>query len=378
MSKGGRVVRCIYTGVDESKATFKQVEHIFPKCIGGVNCLPKGWVSDNVNASFSKLELVFGRMNPLVAVHRMFLPPTGRKKHQNRDRIGIFQSMDDDFRFELGYIRNAVPYPLCQIVITADFSVKGTGTIPVRVVLPPSEAEPYTSQIEKLQDSFRNYSGSPHCIKDERLPPHTYLLGCKDKRWFLGISKEENPEEVKPHLQKLVEHILANEAITVLSDIGNVAYEAHQVEVAFSFDTNYLDLLRVYAKIAVNCLAALKGPNLACSEGLDGIKQAILTGEKIEQYVWKEEGPNPILDTLRAFPERLNLGERCHSTTFLQKKGCLYGIISLYGLGNPVMVELGRIEKLIGVDAYICDWENHVDYTMTDCIKKICQYNEEE
>jgi len=47
---------CIYSGADEKSANFNDSEHIFPKCIGGVNCLPKGWVSDEVNNTLSKLE----------------------------------------------------------------------------------------------------------------------------------------------------------------------------------------------------------------------------------------------------------------------------------------------------------------------------------
>lgn len=372
------MARCIYTGADEHTATFNQAEHIFPKCIGGVNCLPKGWVSDDTNAAFSKLELGFGRTNPLVAIQRMFLPSTGRKKHHNRDRVGIFKSRNDDSCFELGYIRSAVPFPLDQIVVTADFLAKGTETIPVRVVLPHSSSETYELQIEKLWDCFRSYSNSPYCIKDKRLPAHTYLLGCKDRKWFLGISEEENPEIVKPHLQNLVEHISKKDTAAVLYHEGKTSYETHQVEAIFSFAGNYPDYLRVYAKIAVNCFAALKGVELACSEGLNGIKRAILTGENIEEFVWQVKGPEPIPVILRAFPERLKLGKLCHSATFLQKEGCLYGIISLYGMGNPMIVKLGNIEERVAVDEYICDWENHVDYTMTDCAIKICQYDEDE
>lgn len=40
--------KCIYTGVDESTGTFESEEHIFPKCIGGVHTLPKGWVIQSI------------------------------------------------------------------------------------------------------------------------------------------------------------------------------------------------------------------------------------------------------------------------------------------------------------------------------------------
>ena len=67
--------QCIYTGADEATESFSKAEHIFPKCIGGIHTLPRGWVCDRINHSFSALELGFARQNPTVAMTRMFLPP---------------------------------------------------------------------------------------------------------------------------------------------------------------------------------------------------------------------------------------------------------------------------------------------------------------
>ena len=368
---------CIYSGANESSATFNMAEHIFPKCIGGVRCLPRGWVADSINNSFSKLELGFARTNPTVVINRMFFGQTGRKKHLNRNHIGIFKNISDNSDYALGYIKNATPFPIYQIIITADFSKKGTQTIPLRIVLAPSEKETYESQIRSLWLQLQEYTGSPHCIKDERMSPYTYLLGYKDQRWFLGISEQENPESIKPHLQNLIKKLSSIDAESSLSCSGEIISEKHQVEAAFSFEGNYLDYLRVYAKIAFNCLAVLKGPELLQSSAFDNIRQAILTGENISMYVWQANGPNPISNTVRRVPDRFPLGDRCHVTAFLQKEGWIYGVVSLYGLENPVMVKLGMVTERVETDFYICDWENHVDYTMTECVFKICGHDEE-
>lgn len=37
-------MQCIYSGKDETVETFSSAEHIFPKCIEGVQTLPNGWV----------------------------------------------------------------------------------------------------------------------------------------------------------------------------------------------------------------------------------------------------------------------------------------------------------------------------------------------
>lgn len=86
---------CVYSGVGELPASFDTAEHIFPKCIGGMQCLPKDWVSDTINNSFSKLELGFARSNPTVVLNRMLFAQTGRKRRLNQDCIGIFKKASD-------------------------------------------------------------------------------------------------------------------------------------------------------------------------------------------------------------------------------------------------------------------------------------------
>lgn len=178
-------------------------------------------------------------------------------------------------------------------------------------------------------------------------------------------------------MQRLIAQISSEDVESVLSCNGSIVSEQHRVEVAFTFKGNLLDFSRVYAKIAVNCLAALKGRDLLASPAFDDIKRAILTDENIEKYVWKTEGPSPISDALRIAPERLMLGEKCHATAFLQKEGCLYAVVSLYSTTAPTIVKLGMVASHIETDFYICDWENHVDYTLTECVLKICEHDEE-
>ncbi len=55
---------CIYTGLTDTETTFNSKEHIFPKGIGGIYCLPNGCVSDEVNIKLSTLEMEFMRENP--------------------------------------------------------------------------------------------------------------------------------------------------------------------------------------------------------------------------------------------------------------------------------------------------------------------------
>lgn len=77
--------KCIYTNKDDSNATFKSAEHVFPKCIGGQYCLPRGFVSDQINNEFSKIELTFARENPIIVLNRMFY----KKQEEQNIKIEI-------------------------------------------------------------------------------------------------------------------------------------------------------------------------------------------------------------------------------------------------------------------------------------------------
>jgi hypothetical protein len=68
---------CIYLKGTEPVLSFNSQEHIFPAGIGGIQMLPKGYVSDQFNNSFSKIELDFMR-NSLIALPRQFYGPGKR------------------------------------------------------------------------------------------------------------------------------------------------------------------------------------------------------------------------------------------------------------------------------------------------------------
>lgn len=366
--------KCIYTGAVEPAS---EAEHIFPKCIGGVRTLPVGYVADQVNGAFSKMELSFARQYPPVVISRMFSAPMGRKKHKNREKVGLMRDRNGGTEYMLGVIRNTAPRPIDQVALSLGETAGQSGALSVRIILEPDEHQSKEQQVATFWEKLKAYSGDPVCMKESNLPPRTYLLGVLDQCWYLAIPKSEDLEDVKPKLEKLVRKITAEDADTLLSK-GHPTKQARQVEAGFSFTFNYIDVLRVYAKIAVNCLAAVKGYEFATAPALREIKRAILTGENIEKYVMYLEGPNPIPGSLRRFPNQVSLGERPHCTVFMQDgQGDLLAFIALFGTENPVVVKLGTFAERVGVDFYICDWEHRADYTMEEFVLKVCEYDDD-
>jgi hypothetical protein len=81
--------KCIYSLKTEPDAHFLTQEHIFPKTLGGINKLPLGMVSDEVNQLFSPLEKDFVHNNPIIQTEKMIHGPKGRKGHDKKDNIRI-------------------------------------------------------------------------------------------------------------------------------------------------------------------------------------------------------------------------------------------------------------------------------------------------
>lgn len=371
--------RCIYCGADETTATFSDREHIFPKCIGGVRCLPLGYVSDEVNQLFSKIELQFARENPMVVIHRMFSPTMGRKKHTNREKIGIMRNTDHGEGFSLGVVRNGIPMPLNQLIVTSELTEDIPQGFPVHVVLAPNASLSHEQLALQFLEKLASYNGSPTCIKSDKLLPHSYLLGVQDNRWFLAVPKKENPDEIKPKLAKLVADVAGMKQEQFFpSDGSSLKIDKHHVEVNFDYNFSLIDYYRVCAKIAINCLAELKGSEYAMDPVLDELKRAILTGENINCYVRFEEGENPALISFNRIPSRFSIGNKAHCATFVQDAdGFLHAMVSIFGMNGMTFIRLGKFDRHIGVDCYICDWENHRDFTMTEAVLEVCRYDEE-
>jgi hypothetical protein len=364
--------QCIYTGDGDAVATFNSAEHIIPKCVGGFRCLPKGWVSDKVNNGFSALELNFARHNPAVSIFRMFSESIGRKKHKNRQTIGVMTSTDGCHAV-LGYITGKTPFPVDQVYFEGLSESSLEHPLEVRVTLAPSNKQTNEKLIRNFFFATANYNGCPSPIKSKVIPLGSYIVGHQDNRWFLGLSDKENPEVIKPLIQRAMMKVADADVDEFIQSDKVLTKASEHVTAHFEMAFNYLDCFRVYAKIALNSLAFLRGQQFLLSPNFQKIKETILDGANISDYCGMVEGENVVRKTFADFPDRIQFGEHFHSVVFCVKDGVLYGFVALFGTDNPVMVQLGEVSCFSASDVYICDWENKIDYKMIDCVKRICR-----
>ena len=367
-----KINRCIYINKDDTTCTFNSEEHIFPKCIGGKCCLPKGFVSDQINNEFSKSEYQFARENPIVVINRMFYEKTGRKKHKNRDKIAVLVDNED---VSLGYISFATPKNISQLIFeNLDRDINGN--FQVKFLLDANLNGNNQERINHFIESLKKYKGSPKCIKSNKISSDKYILGMQDNKWFIGVNKDTNPENVKKLLDSAVKKIISYfENNKAESEMINCDFR--QITANYEFMCNLNDIYRIYAKISFNALASLKGQEFVLSSNFDKIRECIAYGyENISTYIGTMQDVNIIKDITKNFDKRIKLGDKYHYVVFFTINKTLYSFISLYGSNQPLVIELGKIENHI-VDMYICDWQNQKEYKLIDYVVEICQFNRE-
>lgn len=101
-----------------------------------------------------------------------------------------------------------------------------------------------------------------------------------------------NGETARQAHYEYITRMTQSHSIDELLYKGHMGKSVHQVHSQFSIQVNLYDIMRVYAKIAVNCLARLKGQDFILNPAFDGIKNAVLTGAHIDDYVRIHNSPH--------------------------------------------------------------------------------------
>ena len=301
----------------------------------------------------------------------------GRRKHKNRNIIGIFRNTADSNDYSLGYISEGIPRSILQLCINSEVPIPDGSTILIKVVVSPDKKISYEKQIRKLWEYLQLFDGKVAFLKDKTLPKDMVLLGCMDSKWYLGLSEQQNEAVVKDAIHAFITKMTTTHSLEDLIDKGQIVQTEHHVHAQLSVQANLYDIMRVYAKIAVNCLAKLRGHDYVMNPAFDGVKHAILTGENIRDYVIVQNSPNTLKTVFAQFGEKLTLGSQFHSATVFYNNGTIYSEVAIYGYNNPYLVKLGSVSKCNYVDCYVCDWENKTEYTLIDCVEQICNHNRE-
>lgn len=351
--------KCIYTLNDGTNATFNSKEHILPRSIGGIGTLNNHWVCDDFNNYISKAEREFARKYPLITLPRMMNVSTGRKEHVGKLGVGFILIPEVEESLQLGYIAEGKPRIMNQIVVSIPKLNQGCLDSLFCIVEKAGEEFDFISDLLK-------YKKKKIVVKtDDELFRDFLAIGYVNKQAYIGIYAGHEDNIVEKYTEQLLK--LVSDKKLEFGDYGRtegVYKVSYQGKSSFCLE----DIKRVYAKIAFNVLAHIKGQEFVLREGFDPIRQAIRTGESIKELV-----SNPCADVSKKIADVLKLHNNEHLVLLFKEQETLCGAINLFGdASGSIMVKLStNWEDFFDTTGYVCDWKNKKEYTLEKYLMEV-------
>jgi hypothetical protein len=338
-------IMCIYYKGREG-LTYNAQEHVIPAGLGGRLKLPKGFVSDEFNNHISKLEQQFIRES-VISFPRQFEGPgkRGRKgdKHAVKSKVLLYVR-EGDVGFSLGYMQRGQSREIPSILLNLN---NGNSKFSMPTGDEETAQDALKHFVDRLQvaEKFRIKQ-----VSDERLPLGIILIGVEDAieenfDCFVFRNEDTKAEINAQTLKGLAPHLSVN------VEKGVNEHGLGTTQQSVKLDPN---VMRIYAKIAFNFLAAGLGYETALLPMFDDIRDWI-TGQSQLVHAWFEfNDPSPFANVSPALPEK------CHTIALYQVGGQLQAHVAIYGL--PVKVLLSNhFNGKIHPAGMVCDWDKQTE-----------------
>lgn len=344
---------CIYLG-DRDDLTYNKQEHVFPAGLGGKQMLNNGVVSDQANEMFSPLELKLMHSS-LIAFDRMMFGPGKRGSLNPRDasksRVNVGQQ--DNGLPILCYTALAKPYNIPQFYLHENEFV----------VSAPVEYNDSEKHFNDFCDSLKKFEEKYVYLQSDYVPIGDILIGSYNGTIYVSSAAEYLD---KQKVQKEITRFLNG------FKIQDIHKSEHHTKQSLLLEENS-DIARVYAKVAINALAFLKGQDYVKHPNFNEIKKWIVTGnpESEEKYSFLPGIQNKPLDIMGIIPDK------AHWCFFVCNHNSLEAIVCFYNryYRRFTLCDLTNVRNLFP-DGFICDWQNKREYSMLQIIEnKVQEYN---
>lgn len=345
---------CIYYG-DSPTLTYKNQEHVFPAGLGGNLKLPTGYVSDQANKLFSPMELQLMR-HSLIAFDRMMFGPGDRGSLQpnKASKSLVTVGVQDDGKIVLSYTALGKPYNIPQIHISKSGAM----------VSLPNMHDNVAKHLTHFVDDLRKFSGRFVFLPYKDLSKEDIIIGFCENLYYVSVAGERPEIE---YIQKKIQIFLDNFRNEEISEGEHHVKQSHSI-------VENVEIARMYAKVAMNTLALLKGEKYAMHSNFDDIKSWILTGKSQGEFFFL---PSILTDEIssltKVFPQNSHWCLFCKVGRTLEAMVCFYNrYMRRFTFG-----EITRETDFIYPDGFICDWENEKEYTLEQYTYQIALDNHE-
>lgn len=344
---------CIYLG-DNEQLTYKKQEHVFPAGLGGKQKLAQGIVSDQANELFSPLELKLMRTS-FVSFDRIMFGPgkRGSLLQQNASKSPVNVGLQENGKPVLCYTAMGKPYNIPQFHLQRDEVI----------VSVPNEHRDAKEQFEQFVRVLKCFSKEYKFLCNENIPQGELIVGFFDDKYYVAASEAVEKEQVSKYIEKFLESF----EITEMYEDSQHAKQSYRI-------CENAEVARVYAKVAINTLAFLKGENYVRHPNFNEIKEWILTGKSENNFFF--------LPQIEAVPRDFFMSilpDKAHWCMLMCNNGNLDAVVCFY---NTILrrFTLGKLpdKKSFMVDGFICDWQMGKEYTLQNFVNEFIRSNNSE
>lgn len=372
------MTKCIYYKNSNLDLTFDKQEHVIPASLGGINKLPKGFVSDKANELFSnELEREFTR-NSLISIPRSMVGP-GTRGNLNPEKatqteIHLLSTNDT---IGLGYIELAKPYYIsqcyCDIETFNPISFKSSIKFSLNSKVDLNNITHDDYKVLLLFNKDRYSIIQSDIIPDNQviLGVHKYFEKGKGKAKYKSyIASNTNLVINQELINTLFSHInLGVEQLISNNSTLDISIEKSQPKSNRSLAINIDNESRTYAKIAFNCFAFLYGKEITLKDEFDLIRDSIILGGASKLVFDFNGSINDILSN-----KLFKLPKDSHSVIICNHGNEINALVTFYGVNTKVVKICKNTTNLQIKDNYnglICDWINRSEYNLLEFISNL-------
>lgn len=334
---------CIYYNNKEN-LTYNGQEHIFPASIGGIEKLPLGYVSDQANHYFSRLEQELSKSS-IVSLSRNIFGP-GKRGTNKLGEVNVCIMKNNNEEYALGYIFKGKPYTIPHINVNIT-----TGK--VNLSLDKKEGSQYLNIFLQKLESFNEKFVY---IENNDIPQDEILIGYFQNKYFIASAyKKIQISEIKN---------LINMFLQSISKDAKFENTKSQVCVRNTM-TISKDSAKVFAKIAFNVLAKYKGKEYILNSAFDDMRKWII-GEKdlsINLFPNRNNNLNFLISELTG-----------HYCIISDINGYICAEVSIYGWKYDFKLGKNPGEKFIIPFGILCDSQNKKEYTLEEALLEFATY----
>lgn len=354
--------KCIYK--QKSDLTYKSAEHIIPAGLGGIKKLPKGYVSDEANNLFSKMEMKALRSSLLTGSRLRHGPGKRGNQKVEKEKMSEIKLLHKENTNDsmLGYIFMGSAYIIPQISCEFTCLSKVTKIDFIGDDYDNDDFSGYFSSFKrKLFEFLLNSKRDFTFIKNDEKSNCPFYIGLHKKKWY--ISSNSQSFKLDNYINIIINYFIMNLKNPSRIINNNINYNEDKLQIRYNFKINMTDMsfYWLFLKIAFNFLAYSLGQEIVLSNAFDKVRESIVNCENIISYFRDSSNGRELFEEYKR-----NLKNNEHYIFIISKGATIYSYVSLYNEWYATMILSSDYQGERIVAAFICDWKSKNEYEYSE------------